>query len=149
MTLLITKLINNGLFPDTASLAPSQTSFLSSTLPTIRTRFASLPSKLRDAYSVTLQGTFNALPSSLFSKVLASFVAHVAELPDNLEASDITRGLVKREALLISKALGILEGEEDEKWSSVTATLLTRTWSIAKARILVCWASISDENCEV
>lgn len=146
LALLTTKLINIGLFPDTTSLAPSQTSFLSITLPTIRTRIASLPSNSRDAYTGILQEMFNALPSSLFSKVLASSVAHVAELPDNLEASDITRGLVKREALLLSRTLGILEGEEDEKWSSISATLLTRTWSIAKARNLVCWASVSDEK---
>lgn len=146
LTPLTTKLINIGLFPDTTSLAPSQTSFLSISLPTIRTRIASLPSDARDAYTGNLEKMFNALPSSLFSKILASLLAHVSELPDKLEASDTSRGLVKREAFLISRVLGILGGEEDEKWSSISATLLTRTWSIVKARILVCWASVSDEK---
>ncbi|KAL5536155.1 TEL2 [Sanghuangporus sanghuang] len=146
MSFLLTKLVNVGLFPSTTSLSPSQTSFPSVTLSTIRSHIASFSGGTQESYICVWRDVFASLPMSLFCKALASFVAHLTELPDDLDSSNESRSLVKREALLLSRILGNLEGEEDEKWLSISSTFLVRSWSIAKARILVCWATISDEE---
>ncbi|THH06825.1 hypothetical protein EW145_g3819 [Phellinidium pouzarii] len=124
---------------------PDQAFFLT-TLPTIRTRFAMLSRDLQAVYSNIWVDLLASLPSDLFSKVLTSLLIHLAELPDDFDGSTEARGLVKREGRLISRIFGNLEGEEDEKWMAVSAVLIIRSWSIAKARMLVCWAVISDEN---
>ncbi|EJC98569.1 uncharacterized protein FOMMEDRAFT_113710 [Fomitiporia mediterranea MF3/22] len=146
LTSLMTKLVNIGLFPSTTSLAPSETSFPSIVLPAIRSRTYSSSGEAQGTCGTLWNEIFASLPPGLFSKALASFVSHLAELPDDTDTSDAARGLVKREAIVLSKIFGNLEGEEDEKWLSVSSALLTRTWSIAKARILVCWVSVSDER---
>ncbi|KAL5494565.1 TEL2 [Sanghuangporus weigelae] len=146
MSFLLTKLVNVGLFPSTSSLSPSQTSFPSVTLSTIRSRIASFSGGIQESYICVWRDVFASLPTSLFCKVLPSFVAHLTELPDDFDPSNESRSLVKREALLLSRILGNLEGEEDEKWLSISSTFLVRSWNIAKARILVCWATISDEE---
>ncbi|KAL5519659.1 TEL2 [Sanghuangporus vaninii] len=145
LSFLLTKLVNVGLFPSTTSLSPSQTSFPSVTLSTIRSRIVSFSGGTRESYICVWREVFVSLPTSLFCKVLASFVAHLMKLPDDLDSSNESRSLVKREALLLSRILGNLEGE-DEKWLSISSTFLVRSWSIAKARILVCWATISDDE---
>lgn len=87
-----------------------------------------------------------ALPSGLFSKALTSLFARISDLPDNLDTSHEARGLMKREGRLISQILGNLEGGEDEKWLAVSSVLLMRCWDISKARILVCWVTLSEAN---
>ena len=91
---------------------------------------------------------FGYLSGSTFAKVLLSFFDSVTGLPDDFDGSEETRGLVKREALVIMLLFGVLEGSDDEKWDAVMSELIMRHHSLSKARILVCWASASDEKCK-
>ena len=52
----------------------------------------------------------------MLSKVLSSFFENLASLPDPLDPSEESRGLIKRESILVSNVFGYLGGEEDEKW---------------------------------
>ncbi|KAH8111965.1 telomere length regulation protein-domain-containing protein [Phellopilus nigrolimitatus] len=146
LSFLISKMINVGMFPSTPMIAPSQSSFFSATLPTIRSRLATLSAEGQSIYTEIWTDLFMALPSGLFSKALTSLFAHISDLPDNLDTSHEARGLMKREGRLISQILGNLEGDEDEKWLAVSSVLLMRCWDISKARILVCWVTLSEAN---
>ncbi|KAI5120573.1 hypothetical protein M0805_002523 [Coniferiporia weirii] len=146
LSFVITKMINIGLFPNSSMFAPSQPSFCLVTLPVIRTRLSTLAGERQTTYSELWTDLFRSLPPGLFTKALVSFFSHLADLPGDFGTSSEARGLMKREGRLLSRIFGSLEGEEDEKWLSVSTVLLTRSWSVAKARTLVCWAAISDEN---
>lgn len=148
LTLLVTKMINIGLFPSTSTLAPSQTSFFAVTLSTIRTRFETLSGTHLEAYSKLWIDLWDSLPITLLSTVYTSLFTNLSLIPDSFDTSSECRGLVKREARFVSRLFGFLEDEEDERWQSATSVLLTRTWDITIARILVTWAAISDENGE-
>ena len=150
LQLLVTRMINVGLFPSSSpsTLAPSQTSFFALTLSKMRNRFDTLTPDRRTAYTETWNELWGSLPLTLFSNVLGSLFANLAEFPDGLDESPESRGLVKREARLVLRLVGALEGPEDEKWQTVSSVLLSRKWDVAVARILVTWCVISDEHGE-
>lgn len=148
LTHLVTKMINVGLFLSTAILAPSQTSFFAMTLSTIRTRFQTLSGNHLEIYSKLWIDVWESLPITLLSTVYTSLFTNLTLIPDGFDTSSECRGLVKREARFVSRLIGFLEDDGDEKWQSITSVLLTRKWDITIARILVTWAAISDENGE-
>lgn len=88
------------------------------------------------------------MSSTVLSKALVSFLESLSKLPDDFDTSEESRGLVKREGLVLANVFGVLTGDEDEKWDAIIAGVLMRTHSITRARILVCWAAASDEKGE-
>lgn len=148
LTHLVTKMINIGLFPSNTILAPSQTSFFAVTLSTLRTRFQTLSGSHLETYSKLWSDMWDSLPITLLSTVYTSLFTNFSHVPNALDTFSECRGLIKREARFVSRLIGFLEDEEDEKWQSIVSVLLTRNWDITVARILVTWAAISDENGE-
>lgn len=53
---------------------------------------------------------------------------------------------MKREARLVSLLMGYLEDEDDGKWAAISSSLLSRNSAAENARVIVCWAAISDEH---
>lgn len=100
------------------------------------------------AYEELWIDLFSSLSTSSLIRVLSSLSAHTTDINDDLDASAEARGLVKREARIFVHLFGPLGDEDDEKWQAITSVWLGREWSIAKCRMLVCWASLSDENGE-
>jgi telomere length regulation protein len=125
--------------------SPSECSFPAVVLPIIRARAKALSEQDRDVYFQNWQGVFATLPTSIFAKILASFFYNVTDLPDGLDSSKDSRGLIKRESFLLSRIFGSLGDEEDEKWDAIVLTLLMSNRLVSRARILVCWVTISDE----
>lgn len=134
----ITKLINIGLFSNSLGLGSSHTNFFAVILPRIRTHASN------EIYFEVWRDIFTELPTNLLSKVLESLFSLISTRYDDLDPSEEARSHVKLEARLVSNIIGSLEGDDDEKWISVSSVLLSRAWSIYKARVLICWVSISD-----
>ncbi|KAF7789550.1 hypothetical protein EIP86_000496 [Pleurotus ostreatoroseus] len=135
---LLTKLVNIGIFPSTAPVAPAQPSFFAANLDTIRLKLQSTPSYAK---------TWNTLLSSLSSPttlraIINSFFAHLAAIAD-MDGLSATRALVKREALLLQAMLGPAAKDTDVL-DCALAGMVGRQWSIGHARVFVCWAAGAD-----
>lgn len=144
--MLVNKMVLSGHFPLSPSLVLDQPSFFETSLPIARSRIANMKEGQVDTYSRNWRTVFSSLQIGFFTTILSSLFANCSEMPVHEDTSDQSRGLVKRESRLILNLLGPLDDALDEKWSSISAALLTKSWSISKARILVCWAALSEEN---
>jgi telomere length regulation protein len=126
---------------------PSQPSFFRSTLPAIRSR-------LRDkstgaVYSAFWTESLVSIPS-LFTlqTILTSLFGHLSISAAPLECSPRTRGLIKREAELLSGILGHHQERASDLWENAAAVILSREWSQVHARIFACWAALSGTDTE-
>lgn len=144
--MLINKMVLSGHFPISPSLVLNQPSFFETSLPTVRSRIANMKEGQAETYSRSWRTVFSSLQIGFFTTILSSLFANCSEMPVHEDTSDQSRGLVKRESRLMLNLLGTLDDALDEKWTSISASLLTKSWSISKARILVCWAALSEEN---
>ncbi|EMD38650.1 hypothetical protein CERSUDRAFT_153646 [Gelatoporia subvermispora B] len=141
---LLTKLVNIGAFPSTRTVSPSQPSFFSATLPTIKER---LISPEVDRYSSFWTEVLSGLASTLaLQSILASLFSALADVSLALDPSTGTRALVKREALLLRGILGRLRKDRGELVDSFTAIALGRDWSEGHARIFSCWAAGAEDG---
>lgn len=107
-----------------------------------------MDSERQPEYSSAWSAIWSSLPPAQLSKVIESLFANLTSLPDVLNTFTEARSLVKREAKLVSLLLGYLEDDEDGKWSAISSSLLSRNSAAENARIIVCWAAISDEHGE-
>ncbi|KAI0262956.1 telomere length regulation protein-domain-containing protein [Gloeopeniophorella convolvens] len=141
VTYLFTKLANVGAFPASVPTAPSQPSFFAAALPTIRARLAQGDSAAT-VYSAFWTSLLEALPSSFtLHGILASLFAHISVPEAGLDTSPATRGLVKREAVLLQGIVGSAKGDRRDVLDGVLAVVLTRDWSEGHARVFTCWAA--------
>ena len=74
--------------------------------------------------------------------VVNSLFAHIAAIPD-MDASPVTRALVKRESLILKALLGPVISD-NEALDCALACTVGRQWSIGQARVFVCWAAGSE-----
>lgn len=118
-------------------------------LPQIRNRLAQMDSERQSEYSSAWSAIWSSLPLAQLSKVIEPLFVNLTSLPDGLNTSTEARSLVKREAKLVSLLLGYLEDDDDGKWSAISSSLLSRNSAAENARIIVCWAAISDEHGEL
>lgn len=142
-------MVSNGLFQTSMPLTSPQPSFFAASLPKIRSRLVNSRGELQQRYGDTWRETFSTLQLGFFTKILSSLFSHCSELPVHEDSSSQSRGLIKRESKVISNLLGFLDDSDDEKWSAVSAALLMRPWNLSKARTVVCWAALSEENGEL
>jgi telomere length regulation protein len=55
---------------------------------------------------------------------------------------------VNREAILLRNVVGELTIEQREMWASISAAAIHQEWDVGRARILVCWAAMSNSSLE-
>lgn len=134
LSYLLTKLVNIGAFPTSIPVSPTQPSFFSATLSSIRDRYHA------PSYGAKWVAILGALPSTMtLQTVLVSLFAHLSPV-QALDAAPSTRALVKREAQLLGAVLG-QPSKNSDLTEGIFAAILGRTWSVGHARIFVCWAA--------
>ena len=141
ITYLFIKLVNIGAFPSSKPTSPSQPSFFLSTLPAIR-RHLSQGGTTTASYSVFWSTVLESLPSSLtLQNVLTSLFAHILVPDTPLDFSASSRGLVRREAILLRGIVGSWGDNRKYLLDSTSAVVLARDWSEGHARVYSCWVA--------
>ncbi|EAU88142.1 telomeric DNA binding protein [Coprinopsis cinerea okayama7 len=139
LSYLLNKLVNVGLFPSSPPISRTQPSFFQATLATIRSKVHSEGEK---AYFEYWNELLDSLPSSLsLQSILVSLFASLEGIHPPMGNSPVQRGKIREEAILLSKLLGIVRPAKQELWEISTSLILSRNWSLAHARIFVCWVS--------
>ncbi|KAH7916002.1 telomere length regulation protein-domain-containing protein [Hygrophoropsis aurantiaca] len=144
---LFIKLVNNGIFPASATFPSTQSSFFKVTLPVIRER---LNDDQSYRYSALWIAVLGSLSSSLAQQtILGSLFSSLTLSPSlAMDVSASGRGLIAREANLLCGILGSLTPESDI-WESALAVITTRNWTEAHARLFVCWVFKNSTDNEV
>ncbi|KLO14563.1 hypothetical protein SCHPADRAFT_965696 [Schizopora paradoxa] len=145
LTIIFSKMVNLGLFTRNRITESTMEPGFFAVLPRIRDRLSQLNSDKQSIYSSAWSTIWSSLPPAQLSKVIEALFANLTGLPDVLSTSSEARSLVKREARLVSLLMGYLEDEDDGKWTAISSSLLSRNFVAENARIIVCWAAISDE----
>ncbi|KAI9067051.1 telomeric DNA binding protein [Trametes sanguinea] len=136
---LMAKLVNVGVFPASPPALPGQPSFFQAVLPTIRSRILDDDD---DKYSATWRALLASLPSSLtLRSILTSLFSHLTPVPSVLDSSSRSRALVRREAILLQRLLGLLSRSQSELVDCFTAVAFGRNWEEGQARIFACWSA--------
>ncbi|KAF7295097.1 Telomere-reg-2 domain-containing protein [Mycena indigotica] len=133
---LLTKLVNIGMFPPVPPSSPREVSFFEVCLPQIRARLAKTTAL---AYASSWTSILREIPSTLnLQSVLICLFANL-RADAGVSSSHSDRMVVKEESLFL---LGFIKlPDSDDWWDVILATLLSRDWSEAHARIFVGWIS--------
>jgi telomere length regulation protein len=78
--------------------------------------------------------------------IFVSLLAHLTPTVISLDASPSTRGLMKKEGQILRGVLGPPELDRIALWEVLSSAVLTRDWTEAHARIVVCWVTGADTN---
>ncbi len=144
LTYLLTKLANLGLFPFTIPELPSQSSFFHTTLPVIRKR-AIVEQDLH--YCAFWNELIFGMPSTLtLQTILSSLFFSLEEMDFDLGSDTLCRATVKKEALFLRALLGDPEMYSTEQCEVVFSVILGRDFTIAHARVFVCWLSSNSKS---
>ncbi|KAF9050690.1 hypothetical protein BDZ89DRAFT_1005984, partial [Hymenopellis radicata] len=139
LTYLLTKLVNLGLFPSSIPELPSQSSFFHTALPVIRKRAVV---EQDQNYCAFWSELLFGMPSTLtIQAILSSLFFSLEGMDFELESDPLHRGTVKREALFLRAFLGDPEMYSTEQCEVVFSVVLGRDFTIAHARVFVCWLS--------
>ena len=150
---LLLKLLTLGLFPSTPPSLPSQPSFFSATLTTIRRRLH-LCTASSEAASAHYPETWSAVIRSLPTTSQQTFVASLLGGLDCTVGTDTSA----RACRSIGEGAGILRGllgklggdnadveagGNNELWGAVAGVVCgsNRTWNLGIARAVVCWVA--------
>ena len=140
LSYLLTKLVNNGVFPSTLSSSPLQPSFFAVCLPGMR-HHAKSPS-----YQTTWKQIFDELASSaVLQSIFVSLLSSIRSFPP-LDSSLPTRSLVKSEATFLRAILGNFSPENRDLWDVVLGVSQIRDLGEGRARLLACWAALSAKD---